>query len=216
MKCIGKKVVLEPGTRFGRLVVIREAAERIRGGYAYVCACECGNEVTVPTKDLNRKNTRSCGCLMRDTTRARSTIHGHARRGALTPEFSSWRSMLKRCTDPNSNRYAHYAGRGIRVCERWLQFESFLSDMGPRPPGTSLERKQNNGNYELANCVWATPAQQSRNTRRTRLLTFRGDTLCMMDWGERFGVRWRLLQYYLARNEWNADAVFPRFADRER
>jgi hypothetical protein len=86
-----------------------------------------------------------------------------------TPTYHSWSNMIQRCTNPKHHRYANYGGRGIAVCERWREFANFLADMGVKPPGHSIERKDNNGNYEPGNCKWATFAEQSHNTRMTKL-----------------------------------------------
>lgn len=97
------------------------------------------------------------------------TRHGHASKKATSPTFRSWQGMLARCTNPNEPAYPRYGGRGIKVCERWRSFESFLEDMGERPPGTSIDRLDVNGDYVPDNCRWSTNVQQSRNQRRTVL-----------------------------------------------
>lgn len=94
--------------------------------------------------------------------------HGHACGGVLSPTYISWRAMVQRCTYPKNNRYANYGGRGIQVCAEWVFFENFLRDMGERPIGTSLDRRDNDGNYEPSNCRWSTPKEQSNN-RRSRI-----------------------------------------------
>lgn len=95
-----------------------------------------------------------------------SRTHGLSR----VPGYSSWNTMLYRCTSPKSPNFAYYGGRGITVCERWRNsFKAFLDDMGQRPPGTTLERIDNNGNYEPGNCKWATRSEQQRNSRNARL-----------------------------------------------
>jgi len=116
------------------------------------------------------------------------TVHGHARAGAKTREYRAWCNMIQRCTNPRATYYRAYGGRGIRVCERWLHFENFLSDMGPCRPHFSLERKDTNGDYEPGNCRWATRAEQARNSRSNRLLTHAGKTLCLVDWAAEVGI----------------------------
>jgi hypothetical protein len=91
--------------------------------------------------------------------------HGHARKRKRTSEYMTWEGMKERCNNPNRDTYKYYGGRGIKVCERWNDFQNFLEDMGPRPDGLTLERKNNNGNYEPSNCCWATRQKQTRNRR---------------------------------------------------
>lgn len=94
--------------------------------------------------------------------------HGHARRGKRDPVFDVWVQMLQRCDNAKNCNYRYYGARGITVCERWRSFENFIADMGERPHGMTLDRVDNNGNYEPANCRWATRAQQTANRRTTR------------------------------------------------
>ena len=119
---------------------------------------------------------------------------------ARTPTYRIWIAMRSRCTNPNNAGFHKYGGRGIKVCARWQSFENFFADMGERPEGMTLEREDNDGNYEPTNCRWATPAEQSRNTRRNRMLTYAGETLCMADWAERRGVGWDTLYHRLRRH----------------
>lgn len=115
--------------------------------------------------------------------------HGHAKTpSGPSRTYRSWREMKQRCLNVTCKGYPRYGGRGITVCERWLDFENFLADMGERPEGTSLDRVNNDGGYELSNCRWATPAQQSRNKSGIRLLTFQGRTMCVGDWAKELGV----------------------------
>lgn len=113
------------------------------------------------------------------------TKHGHTCRDGevqLTPEYQAWASMKHRCTNPNNKRWPRYGGRGIRVCEEWMSFENFFADMGPRPPGMSLDRIDNDGNYEPANCRWASVEDQNRNRSNVIHLTHEGETLCVAEW----------------------------------
>lgn len=115
--------------------------------------------------------------------------HGQcSRTKGPTSTYSAWRAMHKRCSDTNHPLFKNHGGRGIIVCARWTSFENFFADMGMRPVGLTLERKDNDKGYEPDNCVWASAAQQARNRRSTRLIEFRGETLCLKDWADRFGM----------------------------
>ncbi len=155
------------GQRFGRLVVVSKYYGHTSGhGSAWSCQCDCGN-ITVVRGDVLRKSlgTRSCGCLARETTRALKKTHGMEK----TRTYKSWSSMIERCDNENAPNYHRYGGRGITVCDRWRKFEDFFSDMGERPPDTTIGRKDNDGNYCLENCSWQTPLEQQRNKRNTKL-----------------------------------------------
>ena len=142
--------------RFGKLSVV-EKTENMGTRTAWICICDCGNKKKVRTNDLLRGKTKSCGCEERKT-------HGNRRVGNTSPEYNSWVAMKSRCFDSNSVHYNRYGGRGITVCERWMSFENFLSDMGEKPTNNhSIERINNDGNYEPSNCKWASKIEQSRN-----------------------------------------------------
>jgi hypothetical protein len=155
----------------------------------WICQCRCGNTVTVQASHITAGHTKSCGCLKIETVRRTKTKHGHSSLGSSSPTYNSWASMIKRCTNPNERVYKYYGGRGIKVCKRWLNFQNFLADMGERKIGTTLDRKNVNGNYTKKNCYWSTRLQQARNTRRARKLTFNGKTLCMAEWSEQLGLK---------------------------
>lgn len=120
----------------------------------------------------SRKCQPGCTCLrhspeVQARKSARMARHGDARRGKRTPEYRAWYSVHQRCSNPKVYRYDRYGGRGIGVCERWQEFENFLADMGRRPgPGYSIDRVDNDGDYEPGNCRWATRVEQVRTTRR--------------------------------------------------
>jgi len=176
------------GERFGRLVVIERYGCNVQGRAKWLCRCDCGRETAVDSRNLKSGNTRSCGCLRRDISVAKATIHGHKRGGKASPAYESWTHMIQRCTNHKNKDYRYYGGRGITVCERWREFRNFLKDMGEPPPGHEIDRIDNDKSYEPRNCRWVTRAENNRNTRRNRLLSHNGRTQCMAQWDRTLGL----------------------------
>jgi hypothetical protein len=171
------------GQRFGRLVVMGTARD-IRRRLHWECRCDCGAVVMIAGQSLRYGRSSSCGCLRGEQLAARNTVHGQTD----TRAHRAWRNMLQRCQNPRSSHWASYGGRGIRVCDAWLDFGAFLRDMGHPPHGTSLDRIDVDGPYEPENCRWATTAAQARNRRNTIMLTARGVTLNLQDWATQTGI----------------------------
>jgi hypothetical protein len=146
------------GKKFGRLTVMQQAPSH-NGRTMWLCDCDCGTRgVAISGRLLKKGTTKSCGCLRGGRIR-----HGHGNKRSR--EYRCWINMRARCNDSNKQAYKWYGARGIRVCDRWNSFENFLADMGPKPPGHSLDRIDVNGNYEPSNCRWATKSEQISNRR---------------------------------------------------
>jgi hypothetical protein len=189
------------GQIFGKLKVIEEAPPiRNSKGTSLVCwkcKCECGVIKILPAQQLIRKTTKSCGC-----SRISSLItHGHCKDGVVSSEYRIWQGFIKRCNNPKCKSYPDYGGRGIKVCERWMKFENFLEDMGARPKGKSLDRKNNDGHYCKENCRWATRIEQQSNTRTNRMVTVNGVTGTMSEMARKFGIGVGTLWYRLEKSK---------------
>ena len=156
------------GQRFERLLVLERGENNARGHSRWVCRCDCGRTKLVWATDLRGGRSRSCGCLRVELVRASYTTHGHTWAGGETAEYRAWAHMRDRCYNPRRKDYRHYGGRGITVCPRWREsFQAFFDDMGPKPsPDLTLDRKDNDGNYEPGNVRWATRSQQNSNQRK--------------------------------------------------
>lgn len=153
------------GKRFSRLLVLKRGPDRGKRP-AWRVRCDCGAMSLVNGDNLRSGNTQSCGCLRSERSSAANGTHFESR--PQTPEYRAWTHMRSRCYDSTSKNYRYYGGRGISVCKRWgKSYLSFLADVGRRPSSNhSLDRINNDGNYEPKNCRWATRSQQSLNRRR--------------------------------------------------
>jgi hypothetical protein len=179
------------GQRFGHLTVVEFVDVARNGTTRWLCRCDCGNTTIVRHGNLKSGSTKGCGCL-RHVSRPRPLSPDRHRQFS---EYALWIQMKARCNNPRHLYYHNYGGRGIQVCERWRKsFKDFYADVGPRPSRKhTLDRINNNGNYEPGNVRWATRTEQNRNRRDNRMMTLNGETYCMAEWAEKLGVDYAIL-----------------------
>jgi hypothetical protein len=196
------------GRKVGSLLVLyRATGPKLKSGSVYwMCRCDCGNEIKVRSFELSRflqgtggnrtKQCRECGYAVSGAASASRFTHGLVE----SSEYGVWQNMKERCGNPNAAGYANYGGRGISVCNRWMEFTNFISDMGFKPrPDSSIDRIDNDGPYAPGNCRWSTPGEQSRNTRRNRLIEHNGTTKCLTDWAADLGMNYISLSHRLSK-----------------
>lgn len=195
------------GRKFGRLTplyrVPNETTPKKAAIITWKCRCDCGIEKAIGAAALKSSNTKSCGCQKTESSTALLTTHGKTGSGV----HNSWSNMRKRCLDSNYRFYRNYGGLGIRICDRWMKFENFLEDMGDRPAGKSIERRENNGNYEPGNCFWATMRQQCVNKRNSRFIEVEGERLHINEWSKRCGIGVGTLRSRMQKGWSQKDAV---------
>jgi len=193
------------GKVFGKLTVLSLHGTRYYpsggGRRLWLCRCECGAETNVAGNNLTNGHTTSCG-----SQKHRFDYHGITN----TPIYHVWENMIARCTNPNHPSWKDYGGRGIKVCERWLDFREFYNDMGAGwGKGLTIERKDVNGNYEPINCIWILGSEQSLNTRKTRSVTVNGITMVAKQWSRITGVHYATLIHRLNKGWPHKKAVQP-------
>lgn len=180
------------GQKFGRLSVVEFDSITRHGQAVWRCVCECGTERAVLARSLTTGVTVSCGCYFRDTASKTNLKHGFGR----TKTYNIWRGMIARCTDAATESFKYYGGRGITVCERWMDYLNFLSDMGECPSGHSIERVNNDLSYCPENCKWIPKRLQARNTRNA--LRFDGKPLAQIS--EETGINYATLYYRMKKH----------------
>lgn len=188
--------------KFGNLLVVKRIEDSKTGIPRFRCSCDCGGYAETTGYALRSGNTKSCGCFQKQRASESSKTHGLSK----TVEYRAWIDLLKRCCDPDSQMYSHYGGRGIVVCDRWLNgFENFLADMGKRPDGMEIDRINNNGNYEPENCRWTTRIVNTNNKRNNVLITFKNETKTASEWSRVVGLSAKAIAMRITKYKWTPE-----------
>lgn len=192
------------GNVYGRLTVLSFEGISIHGGAIWRCHCECGKIHIVKSMGLLSGKTKSCGCLKLQLLRERTLTHGEAHK---TKEWGAWTKLRARCLNPNDSRFYRYGGRGIKFCDRWLIYENFLNDMGRCPTGHSIDRINNDGDYEPGNCRWANNMIQANNKSNNIVINYGGQEMTMKQWCQKLGLNYKAVSARLIRG-WSIDRAF--------
>lgn len=201
------------GKKFGRLIVVGEGTRRRKpcgsSVKMWLCKCDCGQFIEVSTSDLNNEHTKSCGCLKNEIS-----IGDETRKHGMTGTriYRIYRGMIERCYNKNSVSYKDWGGRGIAVCAEWLGekgFENFYkwSMENGYKDNLSIDRKNNDGNYEPSNCRWATRLIQTNNTRKNVYITYKGKTQSLADWCRELELEYDMI-YLRYRRGWDTEKMF--------
>ena len=196
------------GQKFGRLTVIERAPSK-GNRTMWLCRCDCdGKIVTVAGGNLKNGHTRSCGCLNDEKRSERKLQHGMSD----TPLYETWLSRLRRCYVANCPTYHDYGARGIKVCERWHDFSLFYNDVSKMPhfgePGYSLDRVDNDGDYEPSNCRWATNKEQSNNRRSNIVIKYCGKEQTLKQWADELGLNYEKTRKRIRDRNWSVEKAF--------
>lgn len=193
------------GKKFNLLTAVRFLG--MKNGYqVWEFKCDCGRTTVTTMKRVISGNTTSCGCVHRAALIASRTIHGHAARGREHPLYRVWKRMRQRCFDKGASDFEHYGGRGISI--RWDSYQHFFEDMNSTyKRGLTIDRTDNDGNYQPDNCSWETRKTQALNRRSAHMVTFNGETLNLCTWSERLGIKFDTLRRRLKLG-WTVERAF--------
>ena len=186
------------GQRFGQLTVLYRVENNDRGEIQWLCHCDCGNDTIVTSGHLRSGGTKSCGCLYKRKPK-------YDGEGSYDPMYPTWNNMINRCNNPNSNRYDDYGGRGITVCDEWLDFNNFRNwaNETKTDETLTLDRLNNDLGYSPDNCRWATAKEQNSNKRNNLLFELNGEICTLKEWCRRFNVNYLTIYSRIYRDGWD-------------
>lgn len=190
----------EAGIKYGRLTIVEEKEKYISPkGYPQrrvLCKCECGNTHICTLNNLKNGSTKSCGCYQKELASRTKSTHGMSG----SRPHSIWNQMIMRCHNPKSRGFKNYGAKGITVCEKWKTFEGFWEDMSNGyKDNLTIDRINNSKGYSKSNCKWSTPREQQNNRSNNRKFTFDGETLTMMQWARKTGLKRQTIESRLRR-----------------
>lgn len=195
------------GHKYGKLSVIKPVGKNKHGKVLWLCKCECGNETITSSNSLRRGHTISCGCAHLE-----KIAKGNPKHGLTNAKlYPVWVMMKDRCMNSNNKEYKNYGGRGVTVCNEWKNnFQAFYdwAMTNGYVEGLSIDRIDNNGNYEPSNCRWATRREQQLNTTRNKRITYNGKTQTLTEWSEELNVRFNKLWERLYKLNWSVERAF--------
>lgn len=195
------------GQKYGRLTALSRAENKGRRS-VWSFLCDCGTVKEIDLDPVRRGVVTSCGCLRVDVVVARSVTHGHSVNRKPSRELKSYQHAKGRCCNPNDPKYPLYGGRGITMCAAWMNdAAAFIDDMGPCPPGHTLDRIDPHGNYEPMNCRWANSHQQARTRTDNVLVEFQGETMCLKDYALLMGLNYKSLHRKVRMNGMSLEAA---------
>lgn len=186
------------GQRFERLVVLGYSHFSASMGRMWKCECNCGNVTVVSGRNLRSGTSKSCGCYRKEVASKKASIHNM--KG--TRIYSIWQCMKRRCYDKNGDHFLYYGGRGITVCDEWVDnFVSFYEWAMSNGYNNllTIDRKDVNGNYEPSNCRWVSQVVQQRNRTNNKMINYNGQTMCLAEWSEKTGLSSKTIQFRLSR-----------------
>lgn len=200
------------GLRINNFLVLNYIGKKLYGPkqkayHSYLVECVCGSRSLKLRQALvGLYKAKSCGCLVRGYSAKRyaTEITKHGKSGSLI--YKRWRAMITRCNNASQVGFKSYGGRGITVCDRWLNFNNFYKDMGEPPfPGATLDRIDNNANYEPTNCKWSTRVEQGSNKRNNRMITFQGETRTLSEWARKTNLPMKTLWCRIFQRSWSVE-----------